>query len=47
MQGYCAKCKAEKEMKSTKAVTMKNGKPATQGICPTSGSKLFRIGAAK
>jgi len=34
-------------MKSAKAVTMKNGKPATQGICPTCGTKMFRIGAAK
>ena len=47
MQGYCVKCKAKKEMKSAKAVTMKNGKPATQGICPTCGTKMFRIGAAK
>ncbi|MCH2397308.1 MAG: hypothetical protein MK227_03790 [Nitrososphaerales archaeon] len=23
---------------------MKNGKPATQGICPECGTKLFRIG---
>jgi len=24
---------------------MKNGKPATQGICPDCGGKVFRIGA--
>jgi hypothetical protein len=23
---------------------MKNGKPATQGICPVCGTKMFRIG---
>ncbi|HJX13148.1 MAG TPA: DUF5679 domain-containing protein [Dehalococcoidales bacterium] len=23
---------------------MKNGKPATQGTCPTCGTKMFRIG---
>jgi hypothetical protein len=30
-------------MKSAKAVAMKNGKPATQGVCPTCGTKMFRI----
>jgi len=33
-------------MKSPQAVTMKNGKPATQGICPTCGTKMFKIGKA-
>jgi hypothetical protein len=33
-------------MKDAKAVTMKNGKPATQGICPTCGTKMFKIGKA-
>jgi hypothetical protein len=23
---------------------MKNGKPATQGVCPSCGTKMFRIG---
>ena len=44
MQAYCVKCRAKKEMKDAKAVTMKNGKPATQGVCPTCGTKMFRIG---
>jgi NAD-dependent SIR2 family protein deacetylase len=43
MQAYCVKCKAKKEMKNAKAITMKNGKPATQGVCPTCGTKMFRI----
>jgi len=47
MQAYCVKCKAKKEMKSAKAITMQNGKPATQGICLTCGTKMFRIGKAK
>ncbi|MFC1893736.1 DUF5679 domain-containing protein [Chloroflexota bacterium] len=25
---------------------MENGKPATQGVCPTCGTKMFRIGKA-
>ena len=44
MQGYCARCRAKKEIKDPKAMTMKNGKPATQGVCPTCGAKMFRIG---
>ncbi len=35
---------AKKEMKDPKSITMKNGKPATQGTCPTCGTKMFRIG---
>ena len=44
MQAYCMKCRAKKEMKDPKAITMKNGRPATQGVCPTCGTKMFRIG---
>ena len=46
MQAYCVKCRAKKEMKDAKSITMKNGKPATQGTCPTCGTKMFRIGKA-
>jgi hypothetical protein len=46
IQGYCMKCKTKKDMKSVKAVTMKNGKPANQGICATCGTKMFKIGKA-
>ncbi len=44
MQAYCVKCRAKREMKDAKAITMKNGKPATQGVCPACGTKMFRIG---
>ena len=44
MQAYCVKCKSKREMKDAKSITMKNGKPATQGVCPTCGTKMFRIG---
>jgi hypothetical protein len=44
MQAYCVKCKSKKEIKAPKAIKMKNGKPATQGTCPTCGTKVFRIG---
>jgi len=44
MQGYCVKCRANREIKDARAITMKNGKPATQGVCPVCGTKMFRIG---
>jgi len=47
MQAYCVKCRAKKKMRNPKSITMKNGKPATQGICPTCGTKMFRIGKGK
>ncbi len=46
MQAYCVKCRAKREMKNAKNITMKNGKPATQGVCPVCGTKMFRIGKA-
>ena len=46
MEAYCMKCKAKREMKDAKAVKMKNGKPATQGVCPKCATKMFRIGKA-
>jgi len=44
MEAYCMKCRTKREMKDAKPVTMKNGKPATQGVCPVCGTKMFRIG---
>jgi hypothetical protein len=44
MQAYCVKCRTKREMKDARPITMKNGKPATQGVCPVCGTKMFRIG---
>ena len=44
MQGYCVKCRAKREMRNPQQITMKNGRPATTGICPVCGTKMFRIG---
>ena len=44
MQAYCVKCRTKKEMTDTKSITMKNVRPATQGVCPDCGTKMFRIG---
>ncbi len=46
MEAYCFKCRAKREIKGAKKVTLKNGRPATQGTCPICGTKLFRIGKA-
>ena len=43
--GYCVKCKAKREKQGDHKITMKNGKPATQGTCPVCGTKMFKIGA--
>jgi DNA-directed RNA polymerase subunit RPC12/RpoP len=47
VEGYCVKCRAKREIKDAKNITMKNGKPAVQGLCPECGTKIFKIGAAK
>ncbi len=44
MEAYCVKCKSKKEMVNPTTVTLKNGKPASQGTCPDCGTKMFKIG---
>ena len=44
--GYCVKCRSKREIKGATADTMKNGKPATKGTCPTCTTTMFRIGKA-
>ncbi|MFC1962574.1 DUF5679 domain-containing protein [Chloroflexota bacterium] len=44
MQAYCMKCRAKKEIKNPQSIVMKNKRPATRGVCPTCGTKVFRIG---
>ncbi len=43
MEGYCVKCKAKRDMKDANEVTMKNGRKAMKGKCPTCGTGMFRI----
>ena len=47
MQAYCMKCRTKREMQNSKQITMKNGRPATQGTCPVCGTKMFRIGKSQ
>ena len=44
MEAYCMRCKAKKEMKNPKTVTMKNGRKATTGTCSVCSTKMFKIG---
>ena len=47
VEAYCLKCRTQREMKDATAVTMKNGKPATKGVCPVCGTGMYKIGKAK
>ncbi len=42
--GYCMKCKEKREMAQTEAVYNANGTPATRGVCPVCGTKIFKMG---
>jgi len=44
MKAYCMKCRAQREIKNPQSIVMKNKRPATQGVCPVCGTKVFRIG---
>ena len=46
MEAYCMKRKTKREMQSPQQITMKNGRPASQGSCPVCGTKMFKIGKA-
>jgi len=43
-EAYCVKCRAKRVMNSATKVTMKNGKPATKGVCPICGTGMYKIG---
>jgi len=43
VQAYCVKCKAKKEMSNAQNVTMKNGRKAVKGKCPSCGTGMYRI----
>ncbi len=42
-EGYCVKCKAKKEIVNAVEETMKNGRKAIKGKCPTCGTVMFKI----
>jgi ribosomal protein S27E len=42
-EGYCVKCKTRKEIVDGVEETMKNGRRAIKGRCPTCGTVMFKI----
>ena len=46
MKAYCFKCRAKREIKGPKAIILKNGRPATRGVCAACGTKVYRFGVA-
>ena len=46
-EGYCVKCKARKEIADAVEETMKNGRKAMKGKCPTCGTVMFKIVGGK
>ena len=44
MQMYCVKCRTKRDAENVQAVTMKNGKQASKGVCPVCGTSMFKIG---
>ena len=44
VEAYCMKCKVSRKMKDSKEVKMKNGRPATKGVCEKCGTSMYKIG---
>lgn len=42
-EGYCVRCKAKKPIAEAVEETMKNGRKAVKGKCPTCGAVMFKI----
>ena len=43
-EAYCFKCRKKVAVKNHEHVTLKNTKPAIRGVCPSCGTRVFRIG---
>ncbi|MCW5557427.1 MAG: hypothetical protein KIT22_06315 [Verrucomicrobiae bacterium] len=46
-EGYCVRCKAKKPIADAVEETMKNGRKAVKGKCPTCGAVMFKILGSK
>jgi Domain of unknown function (DUF5679) len=42
-EGYCVKCKTKRPIADGVEETMKNGRKAIKGKCPTCGTVMFKI----
>lgn len=45
--GFCVKCRKKVEIKSPQEVTLKNGRKALKGACPTCGTPVYVFVKAK
>ena len=45
-QAYCVKCREKVDIQHPEKTVLKNGRPATKGVCGTCGTGVFRIGAS-
>ncbi|WP_069805612.1 alpha/beta fold hydrolase [Thermogemmatispora onikobensis] len=43
-EAYCVRCRQKTPMLSISETTLKNGRPALQGICARCGARMYRIG---
>ncbi len=47
MEAYCVKCKTKREISNPEAIYNNAGAPATRGICPVCGTKIYRMGRSE
>ena len=47
MDAYCMKCRQKRNMKDAEQVTLKNGRPATRGLCEVCSTRMIKIGSGK
>lgn len=48
VEARCMKCKVQVEVKNPEDTTIRDGKvKAVRGVCPTCGTKVFRIVGGK
>ena len=43
IQGYCLKCKSKRGIKNATQLSMKNGRPRTQGFCVACNTRISTI----
>ena len=44
---YCALCRANTATRDVEYITMRNGRPATIGVCAKCGTKKFHLGVPR
>ena len=44
VESFCVKCREKVEIEKPRRVTLKNGRPAIKGTCPTCGTTTYRMG---